>query len=524
MKTLLLSTIQKPLGVDNEMCTKNIQAEMYHAQVTLAQDVFSLRAHCSGWGLEFIAVNLKSPTTVLHYPSEKKFIREIKKNYDFVGINFVMCTFPKAKRLCQLVRKYAPKSKIVLGGYGTVLDECDQHGDYICREEGVNFLKRLLGEDEISSFKTPAIVRKISILSVTNRSEAIIPVGLGCSRGCDFCCTSHFFHEKYVPLLKTGKELNDAMLSIDSGNSSIRNFGIVDEDFLAPRERSLEMAELNAREIDKPILFSCLTSLKSLSQYTLEQLLSMGLFGAWAGIESQQAKYPKLKDIDPPSMFRDLQGAGISMLASMIIGFDWHDEQTLEDDFKYLLSINPTLSQLMIYSPCPQTPLFRKYQNENRMLEIPYLKRDGFHLMFKHPHFSGERIEKLLLELFHREYEELGPSIFRIQDVQLQGYNYLEGTNNPQFMARRRENKRLCMDIYPLLKTGINKAPSPKVRNQLIELKNRTEHTFQIRRSDKIKENLAPVLYYISKLKSFLDLKPSVRSEKHTYNLNLKIH
>ena len=158
------------------------------------------------------------------------------------------------------------------------------------------------------------------------------------------------------------------------------------------------------------------------------------------------------------------------------------------------------------------------------MLEIPYLKRDGFHLMFKHPHFSGERIEKLLLELFHREYEELGPSIFRIQDVQLQGYNYLEGTNNPQFMARRRENKRLCMDIYPLLKTGINKAPSPKVRNQLIELKNRTEHTFQIRRSDKIKENLAPVLYYISKLKSFLDLKPSVRSEKHTYNLNLKIH
>ncbi len=524
MKTLLLSTIQKPLGIDNELCTKNIQAEMYHAQVTLAQDVFSLRAHCSGWGLEFIAANLESPTTVLHYPSERMFIREIKKNYDFVGISFVMCTFPKARRLCELIRKYAPQSKIVLGGYGTVLGECDQYGDYVCREEGVNFLKRILEEEEVSTFKTPDIVRKISILSVTNRSEAIISVGLGCSRGCDFCCTSHFFHERYIPLLKTGKELNEAMLRIDSKNSTIRNFGIVDEDFLAPRERSLEMATLNALEVDKPILFSCLTSLKSLSQYTIEQLLSMGLFGAWAGIESQQAKYSKLKDINPPEMFRTLQEAGISMLASMIIGFDWHDKQTVENDFQYLLSVHPTLSQLMIYSPCPQTPLFRKYQNEDRLLEIPYLKRDGFHLLFKHPHFSAEQLEKLLMELFHREYEELGPSIFRIQDVQLQGYNYLEGTVNPQFIARRRENKRLCLDIYPLLKTGITKAPSTKVRNQLIDLKQRTEHTFQISRSDKIKGNLAPVLYYISKLKTFLDLKPTVKTEKHTYNQNLKIH
>ena len=518
MNTILLSTIQKPLGVENETCTKNIQAEMYHAQVTLAQDIFSLRAHCSGWGLEFIAVNLDSPATVLHYPTERRFIREIKKNYDFVGISFVMCTFPKAIRLCQLVRKYAPKTKIILGGYGTVLQECDQYADFVCREEGVSFLKNLLGENQISSFKTPSIVRKISIMSVTNRSEGIIPVGLGCSRGCDFCCTSHFFHKNYIPLLKTGKELNEAMLKIDSGNSTIRNFGIVDEDFLAPKERSLEMAELNAKEIEKPILFSCLTSLKSLSQYTIEQLLNMGLFGAWSGIESKRAIYPKLKDIDPPTQFKALQEAGISMLASMILGYDWHDEKTIEEDFNYLISIKPTLTQMMIYSPCPQTPLFSKYQAEGRLLEIPYIKRDGFHLMFKHPHFTSDRIEKLLLELFHREYEELGPSIFRIQNVQLQGYNYLDGTDVPLFKIRRRENKRLCLDIYPLLKTGIRKAPSEKIRRELIDQKEKIENTFQITVADKIKENFAPLLYILSRIKTAGDFRPMVKSEINYYN------
>jgi radical SAM superfamily enzyme YgiQ (UPF0313 family) len=518
MKSILLSTIQKPLGISNETCTENIQSEMYHAQVTLAQDVFSLRAQCTGWGNEFIAANLKSPVTVMHYPTEKQFVREIKKIYDYVGISFVMCTFPKTIRLCKLIREHAPESKIILGGYGTILEECDQYADYVCREEGVNYLKRLLHEEEISDFKMPRIVRKISVMSVTTRSEAIIPVGLGCSRGCDFCCTSHFFNKKYFPLLKTGKELNEAMISIDSGNSTIRNFGIVDEDFLAPKKRSLEMAELNAKEVEKPILFSCLTSLKSLSQYTIEQLLSMGLFGAWAGVESKNAPYPKLKDIHPPVMFKTLQEAGITMLASIIIGYDWHNDQTLEDDFQYLLSLNPTLSQIMIYSPCPQTPLYQRYQSENRLLEIPYIKRDGFHVMFKHPHFSRERLEKLLLELFAREYEELGPSIFRIQQVQLMGYNYLKKTDKPLFLARRNENKKLCLDIYPLLKTGIRTAPSERVRKQLTDLKEKVEDTFKITGAMKIKEQIAPLLYFYAKMKKDLLLETSVKTEVNFYN------
>ena len=58
MKRVLLTTIPRPLGKDKGTCSKHIQAEMYHAQVTRAQGIFSIRTICTGWGLDFMAANL----------------------------------------------------------------------------------------------------------------------------------------------------------------------------------------------------------------------------------------------------------------------------------------------------------------------------------------------------------------------------------------------------------------------------------------------------------------------------------
>lgn len=256
MKKVLLTTIHRPLGIENETCTKNISAEVYHASITLAQGPFSIRVIATGWGLEFIAANLKTPATVLHYPTKRVFVKELKKGYDYVGISFVICTFPKTIELCELVRRHAPDTKIVLGGYGAVLKECDKFADYVCREEGVNYFKRLLGEGEVDTFKIPVIKRPTKIMSVSMKQEGIIPVGLGCPRGCDFCCTSHYFGQQYYPLIKTGREIHEAILSLDLDKSTSRNVGIVDEDFLIDRKKIMEMAQLNAKEIEKPILIS----------------------------------------------------------------------------------------------------------------------------------------------------------------------------------------------------------------------------------------------------------------------------
>lgn len=92
MTKILLTTVMKPFAIDSDDCTVNVHPELFHGQVTLAQGLFSMRTITGGYGLELIANNIKAYTVVLDYPSEKEFIRELRKGYDYVGINYVIST------------------------------------------------------------------------------------------------------------------------------------------------------------------------------------------------------------------------------------------------------------------------------------------------------------------------------------------------------------------------------------------------------------------------------------------------
>jgi hypothetical protein len=220
----------------------------------------------------------------------------------------------------------------------------------------------------------------------------------------------------------------------------------------------------------------------------------MGLAGAWVGVESRYADYAKLTDLDVQAIVAELNRVGIIPLTSLILGYDWHDERTVEEDFQYLWSLRPAFSQLMIYSPCPDTPLFEKLKSQGRLLNVPYVNHDGFHALFRHPHLSTERLEELVIEFFQREYEELGPSVCRVLEIQFQGYQNLRHSDHPLFRARAREYRSLCLQIYPLLRTAIRRAPSVKVRQHLSELRDRVGDALGISASVRLKEKAVPWL------------------------------
>jgi hypothetical protein len=156
MTTILLTTVCRPFGGAGE--GDSVAAELFHAQVTRAQGIFSLRQVIRCWGLDYIAHNLQALCTVLHYPSERELVRELKsRTYHYVGINFVVPTFHKLRRVSELVRRHSPETRIILGGYGTVLPDelLLSHGDFICREEGIAFMRRLLGEKPDAPLRHP---------------------------------------------------------------------------------------------------------------------------------------------------------------------------------------------------------------------------------------------------------------------------------------------------------------------------------------------------------------------------------
>ena len=80
MKKILLTTVCGPFGKDTDDCTRHVMPELFHAQVTRAQGVFSLRATYISYGLEYIAKNISTPSVVLQYPTMKQFEKELKKD------------------------------------------------------------------------------------------------------------------------------------------------------------------------------------------------------------------------------------------------------------------------------------------------------------------------------------------------------------------------------------------------------------------------------------------------------------
>jgi hypothetical protein len=283
-KKVLLTSVCRPLG-PKYGDAPSVGYELLYSQVTRAQGIFSPRTVNTHYSIEDIAENLDAPTVLLQYPSKREFIRELKKGYDYVGITFLIAVLHKMKEMVALIRRYAPQSKIVLGGYGTVLsdDVLKPYADFICREEGVAFFRRILGEPDIPMpYKHPLIVSRLKLFSLPVPGGAgKIFAGLGCPNGCDFCCTSHFFKRKHIRLLPEGKDIYAVVERyLDMDPNLV--FLIVDEDFLLNKKRAMAYRECVLKG-GKTLSTFAFASVKALSQYTVEEILEMGIDGLWIG-------------------------------------------------------------------------------------------------------------------------------------------------------------------------------------------------------------------------------------------------
>src|ERR1035441_2443287 len=121
-KKVLLTSVCRPLG-PKYGDAPSVGYELLYGQVTRAQGLFSPRTVNIHSPLECMGETVDAPTIVLQYPSERELIRELKKGYDYVGVSFLLAVMHKMKEAVALIRRYAPNSKIVLGGYGTVLKD-----------------------------------------------------------------------------------------------------------------------------------------------------------------------------------------------------------------------------------------------------------------------------------------------------------------------------------------------------------------------------------------------------------------
>ncbi len=473
---LLLSSVFGPYGVDDEYGEKENKMELFHNQVTREQGIFSYRFNHGSQGLYFLAENIDMPTAILDFPSFKRFKRELKKGYDYIGISFIIPNFKKAQAMARAIREFSPRSKIILGGHGVNIPNIESmiDHDFICHGEGVYFLRELFGEKVDKPIRHPleysSFNRQVMGTPWPSDSGILIP-GVGCANKCRFCATSHFFGN-YIPYLRTGQEIFDVCCRYQD-EKNITEFGVLDENFLKMKDRALELLELMEKN-DRHFNFSIFSSAETLKGIgDLDILVRMGVTFVWIGVESKKEIYAKNKGTDFQVLFMELKKRGISVLASSILFIEEHDQDTIWEDVDFVTSLNPDYIQFSPLGPIPGTKLYDDYETQGKLIKtVPYQSQHGQKkIWFHHPHFTRHESEEFLLRAFKKDYERNGASLLRTIKTTLKGHLYCRNHSDERMRTRSRDyEKRLEMMRY-FLKASTLFVENPRSKVLLGEIK-----------------------------------------------------
>jgi radical SAM superfamily enzyme YgiQ (UPF0313 family) len=306
---VLLTSVFGPYAQDDAYGSRLINPmELYHNQVTRVQQGFSLRTFNRSWGLMLIQVNLEAPCVLLDFPSEDRFVEELKTNqYDIVGISSIMTNLLKVRRMCKLIRKHQPDATIVVGGHIANLSVLPKYADidHVVRGDGVRWMRKFLGEDQHQPIRHPVVSANVGsrIMGVNlsnhpgDACATLIP-SVGCPIGCNFCSTSAMFggKGKFIEYYQTGDELFEIMCQLEA-ELRVKAFFVMDENFLLDKKRALSLLE-RIEEHGKPWSMYIFSSANVLQKYTMEQLVALGVSWVWLGLEGKGSQYTKLSGTD----------------------------------------------------------------------------------------------------------------------------------------------------------------------------------------------------------------------------------
>jgi len=433
---ILFTSVFGPYGIKNNYAESlGMQMELLNNQVTRGQGVHSPRQSYLTFALYLLAENISVPSTVLDFPSWQNFKNELKKGYTHVAISFIVPNVLKVKRMTEYIRKFYPRVKIILGGYGTIipaLKELVPH-DEACSGEGVKWIRKYFGEDPGAPMVHPVLrnpAYNYTYGMKTKPRGSVLMTGAGCKNGCSFCITSHMFKKEYVPLLETGRDVFNTCLKLEE-KLGATNFMVMDENFLMKKDRGMELLAL-MEEHKKAWSFVLFCSANIVKQLGVDFFVRMGISRVWIGVESKTNTHDKVKGIDLKQMIAELQEHGIIVLASTILFQDHHDRDTIVEEIDWVNSLDSDLVQFMNYTPWPTTALHEKLESEGRLKDVPYRNQHGAgELLFEHPHFKNALDhERFLYNAFRKKYRTGGPAIANMALTAVKGYIRAENDRN----------------------------------------------------------------------------------------------
>jgi len=475
---VLFTTCCKPIPV---LLGQFLSADDVSYRFVANQDLFSISAHIPYFPLHFLAQNINVPSVVLEWPTKEELVAELKSDkYDYVGITFKCLDLYTVAEMIELIRDVSPDSKIVLGGYGTLaLNEpgteyIRDNADYICRGDGVQFMRLLLGDDIFRPkiCHLPPEVISIPWLSVSTRTGYILSA-LGCEGKCEFCATSAYAEGKVIEVM-TPAEIYESMRWYYDSFHDFSQAYLMDENLLLRKDKVNELGEL-IRNDDRYGLsrmnYLAFGTVLATGAWEPDELLLNGIGQIWIGIESFYSYDIKKEDIDISNLIHTLKEHGIEIQLSWIVGDDCQTSDNIDDDVDQLVALGPCTAQLAVLAASPGTALYERLKGEGRIR--PFEPKEG-HLLGNNMdalHFTHEERLNIVFDTYRKLYENHGPSMMRSLKIHLNGYRHCLKSKNPYLNGPKLKHfKSELRNTIPFTKMAAEFAPNAKVRNLMLDM------------------------------------------------------
>ncbi|MCW8803836.1 MAG: radical SAM protein [Ignavibacteriaceae bacterium] len=463
-----------PWGSYPKLSIEEDPIDYFYYRNTLKQGPFQLRIFQSWHALHFIAQNLPVESTVLENPTPRSFKSEVRKgNFQIVAISFNFLLSHNVLAMAEWLKSEFPHITIIIGGYGTALfkenfplgERLKQAVDHICCGEGIEFFRNFLSEKWNINFNSPTLTQSL-LPNIQSFFRSRIPIfkqmvfvkSLGCSAGCNFCATSYHFKKRVINLISSDELFKQISREAEK-YPRIKSAVIYDEDFLANLENIKAFKEglkKNKELRTRPMHFTVFTSIRSLLQYDIKDLIEAGIGTLYIGVESLQDEVIQEEKLHKREgsityIFNELQRNGINTLGSLIVGWD---NQTIDDakkDAEAFIKLNPTFYQIVPLHPVPGTPLWKRLKSESRLMQNYIIQDDGVgKFIFDLQSIPNMQALSLISETYKGLIKEGGPWPFRLAENLLSGYFTLKSKTDEVFLERAESYRKLLFQILPL--------------------------------------------------------------------------
>jgi radical SAM superfamily enzyme YgiQ (UPF0313 family) len=317
-----------------------------------------------------------------------------------------------AKRAYKISDEFRRRGvKTVLGGIHASMcaDEAQEHCDAVVVGEAEHVWHTLLedakkgelkkvyraeGRADVTAYGPPNRV----ILSMDKYFSEVLQTTKGCPFHCEFCSVHAFdgnrIRSKTVPqVIKEIEHMQSGWLKLKYKKKAIF---FADDNIIANKKF--------ARELFKALIpyklnWGCQVSINvSKDDEMLKLMRESGCGAMLIGLESISEKNLERMDKgvnlrhDYLEAINKIQSCGIRVDGSFIVGYDFDTPESFDELIEFIDETKMLMPLINIITPFPGTRLFKRLEDEGRILHTDWNKYDTRHVVFKHPTMSAEEI------------------------------------------------------------------------------------------------------------------------------------